>query len=303
MNRVALISLTALLGVALGTAPAQAAPAGPGGVLLFSRGGDTLAMQVRTRQVLGNVGDGRGATVAGLRTAYVRDVDPCHPDEIEGCSGAADLLLSAVTGGPERLLIHNPEAGGGVSDPDLSPDGSLVAYSWNTPGERGLNLVRADGTGNHQIAQFTGPGTFSPDGRRIAYVKDDDVQVLTLATGAVRQVTTEGRALWTNVDWSPDGRTLLYAGSVPFNSVESTFYTVPATGGTSTAAGGWEQRLSNVAAPVFSPDGHWVAFGAYDEPIYPETAGAYHLYLAARDGSGLTEITGTNDKPTEWRGL
>jgi TolB protein len=285
----------AALATTLAAGPAAAAPVRPGGVLLVSEISATRAYEVRTGRALATVGAGRDATVARLRTAYVRDVDPCHPD-VEGCFGAPDLLLAGIAGGPERLLVHNPEAQGGVSRPDLSPDGSTIVYSWNTPGERGLNLVRADGTGNEQIVPFTGPGTFSPDGRSIAFVKDGDVQVIDVATRAVRRVSGEGQAEMTGVDWSPDGRTLVYAGT-------STIYTVPAAGGPSVPADFWPAILSFLSSPVFAPDGRRVAFTAYDGPRSSDETGTTRLFTAALDGSALTPVTDTYHQPTEWLGL
>ena len=288
-----------LLVVVLGAtqAPAHAAPPRPGGVLLLSGQGATRAVEVRTGRVLGEVGRGNDATVARLRTAYVRDVDPCHPD-IEGCFGAADLHVAGIAGGPERMLVHNPEARGGVSAPDLSPDGRTIVYNWNTPGERGLNLVRTDGTGAEfdQIVPFTGPGTFSPDGRSIAFVKDADVQVVDVATRVIRQVSTEGQAQPTGVDWSPDGRTLVYAG-------EYTIFTVPAAGGPSSAADFWPVQLAYPTSPVFSPDGRWIAFGAAERAENPDDPSTTRIFTAAPDGSGLTRVTDSYHQLTEWVGF
>lgn len=152
--------------------------------------------------------------------AHTRDIDPCVPDEVEGCqAGAYDLLTSALNGTRERVVVHNPEARGGVSEPDFSPDGTRLVYSWNTQGERGLNLVNADGTGNEQIVTFGGPGTFSPDGRRVAFVKDD-LQVIDLATREVQVLTTEGLARKYAPDWSPDGRQVAFTAYESFPDPE-----------------------------------------------------------------------------------
>ncbi|MEV6493736.1 hypothetical protein AB0M20_34720 [Actinoplanes sp. NPDC051633] len=218
-----IIAAAVVLGVAV---PAQAA-ARPGGVLLVTDAWSTHALDVRTGARLSEVGNGSDATISARgRWAYAHDVDECIPD-IEGCWGAPDLVTSGPAGGAERVLVHNPERSGGATDPAWSPDGRRLVYSWHTPGERGLNMINADGTGNEQIVSFSGPGRFSPDGRGVAFVKDGNVQVIDLRTRAVRVLTTDGDALYDAPDWSPDGRRLVYAAA-------DSFRIVPATGGPST---------------------------------------------------------------------
>ncbi|WBB67802.1 hypothetical protein, partial [Micromonospora sp. WMMD812] len=96
---------------AVSGAPAQAAPVR--GVLLATQSTATVRIDPATGQELGTVGAGAGAAVSRSgRLAYSRDVDPCHPD-VEGCFGAPDLLTARRDGSRERVIVHNPEAGGG----------------------------------------------------------------------------------------------------------------------------------------------------------------------------------------------
>lgn len=288
----------AMLATVAQTASAtEAQAAARRGVLLINApGAVTRTIDARTGRFLGEIGWGADATMARRTTlAYTRDIDPCVPDEVEGCqAGAYDLLTSALNGTRERVVVHNPEARGGVSEPDFSPDGTRLVYSWNTQGERGLNLVNADGTGNEQIVTFGGPGTFSPDGRRVAFVKDDNLQVIDLATREVQVLTTEGLARKYAPDWSPDGRRLVYAG-------DSTFYVVPAAGGASVAAEP-PAMLQSVDTPVFSPDGRQVAFTAYESFPDPEQASVSRLFVSSLDGSRLTRVADTYERLTQWMG-
>jgi TolB protein len=201
-------------------------------------------------------------------------------------------VVSTLLGTGRRVLVHNPEAQGGVSTPDWSPTGTRLVYSWNTPGERGLNIINADGSGGfNQIVSFCGPGTFSPDGRGVAFVKDG-LQVVDPDTGAVRTVTADPQAQWYAPDWSPDGRFIVY-------SVDTSFAVVPAAGGEPVVAQ-LPATLGQVSAPVFSPDGRRVAFTASESS--GETT-VTRLYTANRDGSGLTAVAETYGQPTQWLGL
>jgi TolB protein len=158
---------------------------------------------------------------------------------------------------------------------------------WTVPGERGLNIVGADGSGGfNQLVSFCGPGTFSPDGRGVAFVKDG-LRVVDPDTGTVRTVTADPQAQWYAPDWSPDGRSIVY-------SAGTTFVVVPAEGGEGVAAQ-LPATLGGVSAPVFSPDGRRVAFTATE-------SGATMLYTANRDGSGLAAIAPTYGQPTQWVG-
>jgi TolB protein len=128
----------------------------------------------------------------------------------------------------------------------------------------------------------------------VAFVKDDNVQVIDLATRQVRAVTTEGLAQRYAPDWSPDGRRLVYAG-------ESTFYVVPAAGGASVAAEP-PTFLHHVATPVFAPDGHSVVFSATESFSDPEQQWVSRLFIASADGSRLTRVADTYEQVTEWVG-
>jgi Tol biopolymer transport system component len=57
----------------------------------------------------------------------------------------------------------------------------------------------------------------SPDGRFVAFVSDRkggrDLFLLTIATGAVRQLGPSGLVLFSQPSWSPDGERILFSGT------------------------------------------------------------------------------------------
>lgn len=105
-----------------------------------------------------------------------------------------------------------------------TPDGEAIVYSeWLNPSTFGSRIRRIsvrDGT----IVDLTQPPqgngdvnpAVSPDGRRIAFIRNDtrrggDVHVLDIASGQVEKRTEGSRASW--VEWTDDGRTLLVTSS------------------------------------------------------------------------------------------
>jgi len=143
----------------------------------------------------------------------------------------------------------------GARHPDLSPDGSKIAFDWHgdlwvVPREGG----RAVSLTTH-IAHDAHP-RWSFDGTEIAFTSDrygnQDVFVLTLADGRVARLTHHSdcdRAY----DWSPDGQTI-YFGSWR-ESRQPLIYAVPRAGGRPVRV--LADRAMNARV---SPDGKWIAY-------------------------------------------
>lgn len=282
-------------------APAPTLPANPlaGGALLASTRSVTVALDPRSGRVIRQIAAGADAVVSARarRIAFTRDIDPCNPDPAPdggGCQTGADLLTSRLDGSGRRAVVHDPTTRGSVRDPDWSADGRQLVFHWGSRGELGLAIVNADGTGFRGLVGGASGGTYSPDGRQIAYQHGGDVHVLDVATGESRPVSAEGLAQPYPPDWSPDGRHLVYAG-------EHEFLVVPAAGGPSVGSGQWGPRVQRLTAPVFSPDGRRVAFAATDESAL-DGPSARRVYVADRDGGGLTAVAEGDYRLTDWLG-
>lgn len=98
---------------------------------------------------------------------------------------------------------------------------------------------------------------FSPSGDRLAYEEDGDVWTVDLATGATRRVTTNG-APDTSPTWSPDGRSIAFVSS---RGGKADIWVADATGEST--------HLHQLAAdnlikddPQWSPDGSTIVFDA-----------------------------------------
>lgn len=115
------------------------------------------------------------------------------------------IFLSVLADCPakEPILLAN--------NPNLSPDGSHLAFDWNGD----IWTVPINGGAARQLTQHSARDRepkFSPDGKEIAFVSDRDgsaqVYLMPVEGGTPRQVThhTAGYSLQ---GWSPDGASLI----------------------------------------------------------------------------------------------
>jgi serine/threonine protein kinase/Tol biopolymer transport system component len=199
---------------------------------------------------------------------------------IAGAIGAAAIIAGTLywrlhtppqSSGGDAPIVVRPFTNlrGAETMPAFSPDGNMIAYSWNGPAEDNRDIyVKLIDSGeplrltNHPDFD-TGP-IFSPDGRRIAFSRFNDtpsgftaaVYVIP-ALGGTEQRIADGWA----PDWSPDGKTLVVAimengvRTLSLVDIESgnaiRLPTLPGAAGPTPAA--------PLGGPVrFSPDGKWL---------------------------------------------
>jgi eukaryotic-like serine/threonine-protein kinase len=173
-------------------------------------------------------------------------------------------------------------------------------------GELRLSLITTDGEISYLPLQPTDhfDGSFSPDGRRLAYTRRDQIWIYDLDLGTHRQVTHSGTNHHNPV-WSPDGRRLALRGDYPNQPAGYAYATEPdgdttlvrlggAPGGTNItqwladgtilfsteapAADVYRIRADSEApavpvltadwaerGPKVSPDGRWIAYTATED--------------------------------------
>jgi len=145
-------------------------------------------------------------------------------------------------------------------------------------------------------AQYRWP-VFSPDGTRIAFVRQDagtksrDLYVIERSTGSVVQLTGDAASESSPV-WSPDGQLIAYVSD---HEGSSAIYRRPAT------ATGAEELLYRLLGPAtlsdWSPDGRYLAFSILDTAALDRLgdpsgvrAGLYVLRLDPDDSRMPTQV-------------
>ncbi len=173
--------------------------------------------------------------------------------------GGPEALMQARS--PLSLRLSDP-----VIDPDLSPDGTLLAVTrlGRSPSTTGIFIKRL---GTDELIQLTrGDGdccaTFSPDGKSVALARESEkafeIFVISIDGGNEKKVFA-GRPRERNgeLDWSPDGKSLVFSESSANGShaiVSLSLETSQLERLTKPAPGEFDHL------PAYSPDGKFMAF-------------------------------------------
>jgi Tol biopolymer transport system component len=217
-------------------------------------------------------------------------------------------------------------------EPAWSPDGRQIAFTGNA-GSSGLSVfegdaviyvMNADGSGRRQLTHPTSyygasQPTWSPDGRKIAFVQPSSEEDDSRAPGALFVMNADGsaqtRVLRTltgcsitcagisNPTWSPDGTRIAYSiwGRKSYHASGDVFV-VNANGSGESGLASTREMFED--RPSWSPDGRRVAFAA--SPIIGGyTTGSADIFSMNIDGTGRTRLTnassiGWSDVDAAW---
>jgi len=186
------------------------------------------------------------------------------------------------------------DALGVLTAPEISPDGSLIAFThWTTTSEHAIWVMDRDGGNPHQVNELGWDPTWSPDGEEILFASDFNgtiqMYIVSLDGGSPRQVNAMDR-LRGRTDWSARGEIVTYSGTpwhrelFLMNADGSNLHQITPEGG-------------NSQGPSFSPDGNWVTFTAYFDH-YGENHGC-EIYIMRTDGTDLRRLT--NNEYCDWQ--
>jgi Tol biopolymer transport system component/DNA-binding winged helix-turn-helix (wHTH) protein len=187
--------------------------------------------------------------------------------------------------------------------PAFSPDGSQVAFAWDSGRSDGAGPfdLYAKVIGSERVEQLTHhPAAWvvpawSPDGRNIAFAREDagesGIFMVSARGGPERKLAgaTFCKVSPTiSLNWSPDGRQLLYAG------LDGMHLLTPENGETRSVTK--PPQCGAAYSPAFSPDGQWIAFSCFLDESYD-----IHV-LPAKGGTStvLTRVKSSPPFPLAW---
>jgi Tol biopolymer transport system component len=168
------------------------------------------------------------------------------------------IVFSSDRSGDWRIWRVNPDGSDMVQltegqpdendvDPVFSPDGKAILFTSTRGGAAGVWQMRADGKEMKRICNGD-QAEWSPDGKEIAFRRDEQIVVRNLESGAERVLTTKDYAHCSGPAWSPDGRTIAFACRW---EGDNALFTVPSAGGAITKVYDSEPACE----PHWSPDG------------------------------------------------
>jgi eukaryotic-like serine/threonine-protein kinase len=168
----------------------------------------------------------------------------------------------------------------------LSPDGSRIAVQVADPrkGSRDIWIYDDRGLAQRLTADPSDAVApiWSPDGARIAFGSaregPPDVYVKPANGSGDEQALLREKGVQLPLDWSPDGRVILYDDYSPSRSPARQVWGLSLTGGEFRHAPLLRTRFTTSQAR-YSPDGKWVAFMS-------EETGRREVYVVSSDGSG-----------------
>ena len=140
---------------------------------------------------------------------------------LAGSEPSAIYIVPAI-GGVPRKVIDTPY---GIAGIDWSPDGRLLAAACRPDDASPLSVWLIDlATGERRVVTAPDPlssgdirPTFSPDGRRLAFIRGDrthlqDIFIVPVDGGDPERLTSSQHSVL-GLDWAPDGKSLVFASA------------------------------------------------------------------------------------------
>lgn len=185
--------------------------------------------------------------------------------------------------------------------PSYSPDGTTIVFDRTLPKEDALWIMHSDGTGLRQITHNKAAGkdecrcegspVFSPDGKRIAFVRTITDQttaafVVNANGTGLKQLTPWRMGVSAKLDWSPDGsRILISSPQAERPNVASNVFTIHPDGTGLTRLTHETKVGVHDLADGFSPDGRQIIFAKTVE------GGPFQVYVMNANGTGIRQLT------------
>jgi Tol biopolymer transport system component len=228
--------------------------------------------------------------------------------------------------GTGEVQVTHTKPGYVDQNPDVSPDGTRIAFQRSGPLSDEIWVVDADGSGlrrltgskvgcQPELGTCDGQPAWSPDGEFIAFsrasgrIVDDMVPRWSIMimrkdgthVRRVTQLTKPAQGEDSAPQWSPDGRYLVFErhnvrDAKPVAGVA--LWTIDLKKGTERRITPWRLRAGDT--PDWSPDGRRILFHSNNQPKKDGISG--NLYTIRPDGTGLKQLTFASGGVTQYLG-
>jgi len=191
------------------------------------------------------------------------------------------LRLGADQAGTANGMQRITEAAAQTFNPSISADGTKLAYLSNKALGPSIWIRDLQDGKETFITRTRNPPRLSHDGTMLALIEDQSIVVMPSSGGEATRVCADCQGAW---DWSPDNTRILYPAGSPSAVGELTI----ASGAKRTAL---KDSKYGIAAPRFSPDGHWVVFhttrGPTQRQLFIARYPSESDWIPLTDGTGL----------------
>lgn len=221
----------------------------------------------------------------GKRLAYVSTAE----------GGGAQLYVRWMASGQTARITGLPTTPSSIV---WSPDGSRLAYTMLVPAEAptlGAPIKKPEGADWAKPLEVYDRVVYRTDGQ--GYLKPglDQIFLVSAEGGAPRQLTFATQPIQSSIDWTPDGRHLIFSANLTerwqLEGFDTELHELTVDTG---AIRRLTDRRGPDDSPAVSPDGKWIAYTGFDDAGRAYEAG--ELWLMPRGGGAPRSLTARLDR-------